>query len=236
MTDQEKDQQILTLKANEQVMREALRLARSALDNLMGDSDLDSDDSDEMKAMQAISKSLSTNPGSDYYRDELRDYINEQAKLADQSSHDWEKEGIGQQAAYRSGMWYAYNDIRNKLSSLSTNPGTPLIDKLKEMEQERAAIITGIRKEFTIGELSGDILQDFATLIDHHNAVEKKLSHLSAIVVEAEKELIANNILLKNVNPQELGFWRIALARIKSNEAALTLITAYNTQKEGEGK
>ena len=36
----------------------AMRLARSALDSLMGDSDLDGDNSREMQAMQALSAAL----------------------------------------------------------------------------------------------------------------------------------------------------------------------------------
>jgi len=39
-------------------MREAAALARTALDGLMGDTDLPDDDSDEMKAMQALSAVL----------------------------------------------------------------------------------------------------------------------------------------------------------------------------------
>lgn len=43
-----------------------------------------------------------------------------------------------------------------------------------------AAIQTGIQKEFTIGEPSGDVLQDFGVFIDHHNACEKRITELKA--------------------------------------------------------
>lgn len=43
-------------------LRAAAELARRALDNLMGDSDLDDDDSLEMRAMQALTRALSPSP------------------------------------------------------------------------------------------------------------------------------------------------------------------------------
>jgi len=46
------------------------------------------------------------------------------------------------------------------------------------LKQEIAAIETGIRNEFTIGELSGDVLQDFATFIEHHNKLEAQFKEL----------------------------------------------------------
>lgn len=47
---------------------------------------------------------------------ELREYAREQAKLAGKSSEEWGKAfPNGQQAAYRSGMWYAYHDIEERL-------------------------------------------------------------------------------------------------------------------------
>ena len=50
---------------------------------------------------------------------ELADYINEQARISDAESHKWEKSKGGKtQAAYRSGMWYGYNDVRNRLMGL----------------------------------------------------------------------------------------------------------------------
>ena len=46
--------------------------------------------------------------------------------------------------------------------------------RLKELEQEQAALIIGLRVEFTKGEFSGDIVQDFGTFFEHHKAVEKR--------------------------------------------------------------
>ena len=46
----------------------------------------------------------------------LPKYIEEQAIIADQSSKEWEASGDKVNAAYRSGMWYAYNDIRNRMT------------------------------------------------------------------------------------------------------------------------
>lgn len=46
--------------------------------------------------------------------------------------------------------------------------------ELKERNQEIAAINTGIRNEFTIGEPSGDVLQDFATFVEHHKQLESE--------------------------------------------------------------
>jgi len=48
-------------------------------------------------------------------KQELIDYVNEQAYLADKSSHEWAAAGDDINGAYRNGMWYAYNDIRNRL-------------------------------------------------------------------------------------------------------------------------
>lgn len=44
--------------------------------------------------------------------------------------------------------------------------------ELKERNHEITAINTGIRNEFTTGEPSGDVLQDFATFFEHHNQLE----------------------------------------------------------------
>jgi len=46
----------------------------------------------------------------------LLNYISEHAALADKSSREWVNYGsASENAAYRAGMWYAYNDIRNRL-------------------------------------------------------------------------------------------------------------------------
>jgi hypothetical protein len=49
----------------------------------------------------------------------IKVYIREQAKTADANSHEWQPNqasGITDtNAAYRAGMWYAYNDILNRL-------------------------------------------------------------------------------------------------------------------------
>jgi hypothetical protein len=54
--------------------------------------------------------------------------------------------------------------------------------RIAELEQEQAAILQGIRKEFTIGGLSGDILQDFATFIEHHNKTEAALTERDRVI------------------------------------------------------
>ena len=49
----------------------------------------------------------------------LKSYIQQQAKVADANSHEWQPNqasGItDKNAAYRAGMWYAYRDILNRL-------------------------------------------------------------------------------------------------------------------------
>lgn len=49
-------------------------------------------------------------------------YVNEQAELADRSSHEWASVSAQEQAAYRSGMWYSYNDIRERLGACKGRP------------------------------------------------------------------------------------------------------------------
>jgi len=49
----------------------------------------------------------------------LTDYIREQARVADGNSKEWAKAGSAAQAAYRAGMWYAYNDVEPKVAALA---------------------------------------------------------------------------------------------------------------------
>lgn len=46
----------------------------------------------------------------------VRDYIDQEAAAADKNSKAWDAAGDLVNAAYRSGMWYAYNDVRNRLA------------------------------------------------------------------------------------------------------------------------
>lgn len=46
---------------------------------------------------------------------DLRKYIDEQARVADANSKEWNAAGGDVTAAFRAGMWYAYNDVRNRL-------------------------------------------------------------------------------------------------------------------------
>jgi hypothetical protein len=52
-------------------------------------------------------------------------YVTEQARVADANSRDWQPdqvEGITNlQAAYRSGMWFAYHDVKNHLEGFPTD-------------------------------------------------------------------------------------------------------------------
>lgn len=49
----------------------------------------------------------------------LRDYVEEQARVSDANSHEWQPDqsaGITDpNAAYRAGMWYAYRDVLRRL-------------------------------------------------------------------------------------------------------------------------
>ncbi len=46
---------------------------------------------------------------------ELRNYIREQARVADKNSKEWASESDAINSAYRNGMWYAYHDVENRL-------------------------------------------------------------------------------------------------------------------------
>jgi hypothetical protein len=102
---------------------------------------------------------------------------------------------------------------------------------LDESKAELAAITTGIRKEFTIGELSGDILQDFATFIYHHGEVEKQLTTLRAENERLRSALeAAQNYARAAVDKgtSVSNRWLLDL----SND---TLDAAPSSRKEGEG-
>ncbi len=47
--------------------------------------------------------------------DALRQFLRQRAKGSDHSSRDWSKAGNDEQAAYRSGMWYAFHEVENWL-------------------------------------------------------------------------------------------------------------------------
>ena len=49
--------------------------------------------------------------------EELREWLKQQAILADKSSHEWQSGGkVNEQSAYRSGEWFAYRNVLNFLT------------------------------------------------------------------------------------------------------------------------
>lgn len=55
-------------------------------------------------------------------RPTLREYLRERCTGEDKSSHEWAKVGAKEQAAYRSGCWYAYRDIERMLEQDGFSP------------------------------------------------------------------------------------------------------------------
>lgn len=80
-------------------------------------------------------------------------------------------------------------DATNKIESLITQHVAEVTKERDELKAEQVAIITGLRKEFTKGDLSGDILQDFAIFFEHHKLVESQLQSAREVIGEAEKAL-----------------------------------------------
>lgn len=74
-----------------------------------------------------------------------------------------------------------------------------LIGRIEEKEQDLAAIAAGIASEFD-GEISGDVLEQFGQLIEHHRQKEVALTTLRAeyngLNVELQKERYHNDRLV----------------------------------------
>ena len=83
--------QVERLHADGAAMRGACQSALSALDVLMGDTDLDSDDSDEMKACQKLAKALEASCGADLLARYLEavDLLRQNKRYGDRT-RDWE--------------------------------------------------------------------------------------------------------------------------------------------------
>ncbi len=115
-------------------MRDALELARhnfikrwaNDLDQLTGTNPLPTpyDESLSSTTPNSVEQELEELRKDKERLNDVRSYLREQARLADRSSHDRSKSGPNEQSSYRSGMWYAYHDVENRVGPQST----PAID------------------------------------------------------------------------------------------------------------
>jgi len=48
--------------------------------------------------------------------DDLKTWLEQQARLADKSSHEWKLGNVREQDAYWSGQWFAYHNVLNFLT------------------------------------------------------------------------------------------------------------------------
>lgn len=83
-----------------------------------------------------------------------------------------------------------------------------LKSRVAMLEQDQAALATALCIEFTMGESSGDLLQDSAVFFDHHKAVEKELKETKQLLVEKNNTA---NVFMKQVKKLQVELRELKL-------------------------
>lgn len=84
--------------------------------------------------------------------------------------------------------------------------------RVQMLEHEQAGLATALCTEFTSGEPSGDLLQDYAMFFEHHWSVEKELRETNQLLVEKNE---TTNVFMRQVKKLQAELHELKLVALK---------------------